>query len=239
MPTPYNILIVKRIAILQSNYIPWKGYFDIINSVDEFVIYDDAQYTKRDWRNRNQIKTESGLKWLTIPVEVKGKYKQTIKDTIVANKQWPEKHWKTIKNNYKNSSFFKEYEELFEKAYLQCKEIDSLSSINKLFINLINSIIGIDTIILESSDFYLSGNSNEKIISLCKQLGAGVYVSGPASKNYLTVELFEKEGILVSWMNYSGYPEYNQLAKPFEHRVSILDLIFNMGEKAPLFMKSH
>jgi hypothetical protein len=229
---------VKRIAILQSNYIPWKGYFDIINSVDEFVIYDDAQYTKRDWRNRNLIKTENGVKWLTIPVEVKGKYNQTIRETIVANKLWSEKHWKTIRIYYRTSSYFKEYEELFDEAYLQCRKLDSLSVINRLFIDLINSILGIETPLTDSSDFFFKGNANEKIISLCKQLGAGIYVSGPAAKEYLSQDLFDKEGITISWMNYHGYPEYNQLSSPFEHQVSILDLIFNEGIKAPLFMKS-
>lgn len=228
----------KRVAILQSNYIPWKGYFDIINSVDEFVIYDDAQFTKRDWRNRNLIRTNDGLKWLTIPVEVKGKYKQTIRETRIANKQWPEKHWKTLRNNYKTSSFFNDYENVFENTYLHCVDIDSLSVINKLFINLINSILGIKTILTDSSDFHFQGTSSEKIISLCQQLGAEIYVSGPAAKEYLSQELFMQEGISISWMNYSGYPEYYQEFEPFEHRVSILDLIFNEGEKAPLFMKS-
>jgi hypothetical protein len=228
----------KKVAIIQSNYIPWKGYFDIINMVDEFVIYDDAQYTKRDWRNRNIIKTKDGLKWLTIPVKVKGKYNQSIRETKIANKKWPEKHWKAIKNNYNTSAYFKEYEEVFEKIYLQCKDIEALSVINKLFINLINSILGINTNLTDSTEFHFTGTSSEKIISLCKQLGAEIYVSGPAAKDYLTDELFLKEGISILWMNYSGYPEYNQMFSPFEHRVSILDLIFNEGEKAPMYMKS-
>ncbi|MFW5835685.1 MAG: WbqC family protein, partial [bacterium] len=99
----------KKIAILQSNYIPWKGYFDIINYVDEFIVYDDAQYTRRDWRNRNLIKTPRGLKWLTIPVEVKGKYTQTIYETKIADKNWAEKHWKSIRHNYNEADCFEEF----------------------------------------------------------------------------------------------------------------------------------
>ena len=94
---------MKKLLITQSNYIPWKGYFDAINLVDEIVLYDDMQYTKRDWRNRNRIKTAQGVQWLTIPVEVKGKYFQKIKDTKVSHKQWPSDHWKAIELNYKRS----------------------------------------------------------------------------------------------------------------------------------------
>ena len=100
----------KRVAIVQSNYIPWKGYFDLINSVDEFVLFDDMQYTRRDWRNRNKIKTPQGLKWLSIPVKVKGKYYQKINETKIEKRDWANKHWKTISMNYRDSPHFKKFE---------------------------------------------------------------------------------------------------------------------------------
>ena len=99
---------MKKIAIIQSNYIPWKGYFDIINFVDEFVLFDDVQYTRRDWRNRNKIKTPDGATWLTIPVETKGKYLQNIRDVKITDNSWQKKHLKAIQLNYKNSKFFNE-----------------------------------------------------------------------------------------------------------------------------------
>jgi hypothetical protein len=228
----------KKVAILQPNYIPWKGYFDLINSVDEFIIYDDVQYTRRDWRNRNLIKTNKELRWLTIPVEVKGKYKQTIKETRVANNIWAEKHWKTIKQYYRSAPYFRKYENLFECAYIQCSEIEFLSEINKLFINLINSILAIETVLSTSSDYKVEGDKNEKIISLCKQIGADTYVTGPSARDYLDQTMFDKEGITIQWANYTGYPEYNQKFSPFEHNVSIIDLIFSVGDNAPLYMKS-
>src|SRR5882757_9025960 len=104
----------KKVAIVQSNYIPWRGYFDLINSVDEFILFDDMQYTRRDWRNRNRIKTANGIIWLTIPVVVKGRYSQSIQETEVSDSNWAAKHWKTLQQSYARAAHFKEYETLFE-----------------------------------------------------------------------------------------------------------------------------
>src|SRR5687768_17987150 len=98
--------MAKRIAIVQSNYIPWKGYFDLINSVDEFILFDSAQYTRRDWRNRNLVKTSAGPTWLTIPVATKGKFDQRICDTVVSERNWPQQHWKTIAHWYAKATHF-------------------------------------------------------------------------------------------------------------------------------------
>ena len=115
--------MTKKIAILQSNYIPWKGYFDIINLVDEFILFDDVQYTKRDWRNRNRIKTKQGLMWLTIPVMLKNRYFQKINETRISDTKWNRKHWSTISHNYSKAKYFKVYKEQFEELYLGCNEI--------------------------------------------------------------------------------------------------------------------
>src|SRR5688572_18851386 len=104
-PNSQNSEMTRKVAIVQSSYIPWKGYFDLINMVDEFVLYDDVQYTRRDWRNRNRIKTAAGLKWLTIPVEVKGKYHQLIRDTRIAEPRWGERHWAMLAQNYSGAGF--------------------------------------------------------------------------------------------------------------------------------------
>jgi len=229
---------MKKIAILQSSYIPWKGYFDIINSVDEFIIYDDAQFTRRDWRNRNIVKTKNGLKWLTIPIEVKGKYNQRIKDAKIANKEWASKHWQTIKHNYNSATYFKEYKELFERSFQLCKKLDFLSDVNRLFIDLVNSILEINTPIKNSSEYNLEGNKSERIVSICRQSKAEIYLSGPTAKNYLDRKLFSEAGIFIEWVNYDNYTEYKQLYPPFEHSVSIIDLIFNIGVNTPLFMNS-
>ena len=228
---------MKRVFIVQSNYIPWKGYFDAINLSDEFVIYDDVQYTRRDWRNRNKIKTSNGLLWLTIPVIVRGKYYQKISDTKIADKEWARRHWETIVNFYSRAAYFKEYRLLFEQLYLDCRE-EYLSRINYRFISAINNILGIKTKISWSSDYNLVEGKSERLLEICRQLKATEYLSGPSAKDYLDEALFLKENIKVSWMDYSGYPEYKQLFPPFEHSVSIIDLIFNEGQNAKKYMKS-
>jgi WbqC-like protein family len=226
-----------KIAILQSNYIPWKGYFDIINSVDEFVIYDDVQYTKGDWRNRNIIATRQGLKWLTIPVKTKGRLQLNINEIRVSDKNWKNKHWKTLQQNYGKAPYFSIYKELFADLYFQCSE-DFLSNINYKFITAINNILGISTPLKWSIEYNACGNPSERLIDICKKAGASTYLSGLSAKAYLDTSLFTKEGVCVEWVDYKGYPEYTQLHAPFEHGVTVLDLIFNEGPNAKKFMKT-
>jgi hypothetical protein len=226
----------KKVAILQSNFIPWKGYFDLINIVDEFVLYDDVQYTKGDWRNRNLIKTSDGLKWLTIPVSHESRT-QKIKETKILDSSWKKKIWLSIVNNYAKTEYFKVFKPLFEELFLRNEHV-FLSDINSMFIKAINTILGIETTISSSSDFDLSEGKSERLLSIVKQAGGTEYISGPAAKDYLEADLFKKENIKVSWMDYSGYPEYRQLFPPFDHKVTILDLIFNEGTNAVKYMKS-
>lgn len=226
-----------KVAISQSNYIPWKGYFDVINMVDHFVLYDDMQYTKRDWRNRNKIKTPQGTQWLSIGVEVKGKYFQKINETRINDLSWKEKHWKSISQNYAKSTYFNDYKEIFMKLYAGMDE-EYLSIVNYRFIAEINKILGIDTPVSWSSDYDLAEDRNERLLNICLELGADEYISGPAAKDYMDTKMFHDKGVKVTWMDYSGYPEYNQLYPPFEHSVTVLDLIFNEGPDAVKYMKS-
>jgi hypothetical protein len=225
------------VAIVQSNYIPWRGYFDLINSVDEFILYDDMQYTIRDWRNRNIIKTANGPLWLTIPVDVKGKYFQKIKDVTVSDPQWARKHWASIAHSYSKARHFSVSKELFVGLYAAPDE-RFLSKINHRFISAICQFLGIKTTISWSMDYAVEGDKTEKLVNLCKQAGATHYLSGPAAKAYLVEEPFAQEGISMSYMDYSSYLEYRQLYPPFEPQVSILDLIFNEGLDAKNYMKS-
>jgi hypothetical protein len=229
---------MKKIAILQSNYIPWKGYFDIINMVDEFVIYDDVQYTRRDWRNRNCIKTQNGLKWLSIPVKVKGKYNQKIRETRIADNNWASQHWKILKQNYKTASCFGIYTDLFEKTYYQASKMEFLSEVNRLFINTVNSILGIETLITDTPNDLIEGNKTEKIIAICNRADADIYLTGPSAKQYIDTKLFSDSHISLEWIDYNGYPAYPQQCSPFVHTVSIIDVIFNCGKNSPSVMKS-
>jgi hypothetical protein len=228
---------MKKIAILQSNYIPWKGYFDLIRRVDEFILYDDMQYTRRDWRNRNLIKTPNGLKWLTIPLLVKGKFDQKIKDTQVSGSSWAQDHWKTLKLFYSKAPHFKDYEKDFEQTYAQCGELEFLSQVNFKFIQLICGILKIQTRLSWSSDYELKPGKTERLVGLCQSAGATHYLSGPAAKDYIEDDLFRKAGVELEYIDYSGYPEYVQLYPGFEHGVSVVDLLFNAGPQASKYMK--
>ena len=216
---------MKKVAILQSNYIPWKGYFDIINSVDTFIIYDEVQYTKNDWRNRNLINSYNGTQWLTIPVRVLG-LNQKISETQISFSKWNKKHWNSIIANYGKAPNFKILKERFEQLYLGI-ETTSLSEINLIFIKFINELLGITTEIVSSVDLELVGDRNDKLIDAVKKVNGNVYLSGPAAKSYLDTDLFEKNGITVEWKTYGPYEEYPCIHNEFEHGVSILDVIFN------------
>lgn len=229
---------MKRVAILQSNYIPWKGYFDIINMADEFILYDDMQYTKRDWRNRNKIMTSAGVKWISIPISTKGKFNQKINETKVLDNRWADQHWKSLHYNYAKAKYFPDYADRIKAIYEECKDESYLSIINYKFIQEICSILGICTKITWSSDYQLADGKTERLVQLVKDAGGSNYLSGPAAKNYIKEELFEQAGIALEWMDYSKYPEYTQLSKVFEHGVSILDLIFNEGPGAAKFLKT-
>lgn len=227
----------KTIAILQSNYIPWKGYFDLIHRVDEFILFDDMQYTRRDWRNRNKIKTPQGLLWLSIAVQAKGNYHQHIKDVVISDAGWNRAHWKTISHHYARAKWFSTYRERLEELYCGCEET-RLSRINHRFLVALCEMLGIDTRITWSMDYRLADGKTERLVDLCKQAGATEYLSGPAAKDYIEEELFAEAGIRLGWMDYSSYPEYEQLYGPFEHHVSIIDLILNEGPQALKYLKS-
>lgn len=224
----------KKVAILQSNYIPWKGYFDIIARADAFVIYDEVQYTKNDWRNRNLIKTANGLQWLTIPVRQKT-ISQKIHETEIVNNSWSRKHFNALQANYGKSPYFNTYKDEIKQIYDESDVY--LSEINRKFIVLINKFLDITTDIIDSRTLGLEGNRQEKLIDACQKLSAKTYISGPAAKDYIEDSLFEKNNLDILWMDYSGYKIYHQLHGDFEHSVSVLDLLFNEGPYARDYLK--
>jgi len=229
--------VVKTVAIVQSSYIPWKGYFDLIACSDVFVLFDDVQYTKRDWRSRNQIKTANGLLWLTIPVKVKGKYFQKIREVEVADSKWAQSHWNSIRHAYSKAKAFEQYESIFKRAYSDVSEIAKLSEVNELLTRLICSCLGITTEIRRSDEFELKEDKTEKLVGICEQLGATKYVSGPSAASYIEPEKFTCKNLELAYFDYSNYPEYEQLYPPFEHGVSALDLLFNVGTESKNYLK--
>jgi hypothetical protein len=231
-----KLTLMKKVAILQSNYIPWKGYFDMIAAVDEFILYDDMQYTRRDWRNRNQIKTPQGVQWLTVPVQVKGKYDQKIKDTLIDGSDWATAHWKTLVQNYRRAPHFLEVAQWLEPLYLS-ESYTNISKLNRRFIEVICHYLGIKTIISNSWDYNLLDGKTERLADLCMQAGGTEYISGPSAKDYVDESVFNNMKIQLTWFDYAGYPEYPQLWAEFTHGVTILDLLFNCGKDAPKYMR--
>jgi hypothetical protein len=225
---------VKKVAILQSNYIPWKGYFDMIAAVDEFILYDDVQFTKNDWRNRNRIKTPKGLEWLSIPVGQD--IGRRIRDVELPDRRWQEKHWKTLEANYGRAAHFAEVAAVFEPLY-RSRSHSRLSALNREFIEAICGYLGISTSISNSWDYDLAEGRTDRLVDLCEQTGAAEYVTGPSARNYLDESAFADRGIRLTWFDYTGYSEYPQLWGEFSHEVTVLDLLFNCGRDAARHMR--
>ena len=228
---------MKKIAIVQSNYIPWKGYFDLIAHVDEFILYDDVQYTKRDWRNRNRIKTPTGLQWLTVPVLTKGSFKQKINETKIDGTKWQIDHWQSLEKNYSRAPYFIEVSSWLKPLFTENSYI-YISELNRRFLFSICSYLGIKTKISSSSDYKLFGDKTERLANLCVQSYGTEYVSGPAAKSYIDESVFSKMSLNFTWFNYGTYKEYPQQWSGFDHKLSILDLLFNCGEKSTIIYKS-
>ena len=225
---------MKKVAVIQSNYIPWKGYFDIIHDVDQFVFYDDVQYTKNDWRNRNKIKSRQGLHWLTIPVGSRNE--RLIYEVEIEDLNWTKKHWETIKQSYAKAPYFNTYKDFFESFYLGTNWTN-LSELNQYLIKTISKkFLGIETDFRDSREFQPEGQKLDRLIDLLVKVGANLYVSGPTARSYIQGDAFKDAGIELVFKDYSGYPEYPQQFPPFEHAVSILDILFNCGPRVPEFI---
>jgi WbqC-like protein family len=223
-----------RVGVLQSNYLPWKGYFDIIHDVEVFVFYDDNQYTKNDWRNRNRVKAASGAQWLTVPVgDAIGR---NICDVALPDQRWQQKHWDTIRQNYGKCPHFGRYRSWLEHLYLGTRWAN-LSELNHYTIrHIANEFLGIKTSFVDSRQVDARGQKLDKLLDLLGRVGAATYLSGPAARDYIVPERFSERGIVLTWKDYAGYPEYPQRFPPFDHAVTVLDLLFNTGPDAPWYI---
>ncbi|MDX1463687.1 MAG: WbqC family protein [Marinirhabdus sp.] len=225
---------MKKVGIIQSSYIPWKGYFDIIHDVDLFVYLDDVQFTARDWRNRNRIKTSQGARWLTIPVGEK--IHRLIHEVPINDKHWNRKHWASIQQSYSKTPYFKNYKDFFEYVYMD-RQWENLSEFNQFLTTKISQdFLGIKTEFKDSREYNSRGEKLERLLDLLIKIDVDYYVSGPSAREYIVEERLTEIGVELHYKDYSGYPEYPQLFPPFEHAVSILDLLFNCGPDAPYYI---
>ncbi len=225
-------------VVLQPSYIPWRGYFHQIHKADLFVFYDDVNFDKDGWRNRNRVKTGQGTKWLTIPVTA-GPHKQLHTTPIhqvqiCQDQSWNSAHWKTLQHSYSKAPYFKHYAPLLEPYYQ--KPYSLLSEFLMELTQALAHELGIHhTRFAKSSDIGSSGTKTDRIIGLLKAVGATHYITGPTARSYMDESQFEAAGITTEYMVYD-YPDYDQLYPPFDPKVSILDLLFMKGPDASRYI---
>ena len=222
-----------NVVILQPSYIPWRGYFDQIRRANLFIFYDDIQYDKHGWRNRNQIKTAQGKQWLTIPVHSHGVTEGIpIKDVRIDwSKPWPKNHLKALTVSYSKAPYFKKYLPLIDSFYARHDE--TLADFTIATTETITRALGIlSTRFMRSSEILgINGQKTDRLIQILSKVGAKHYISGPSAHNYIEQDKFDAAGITLEYIKYD-YPEYEQLYPPFEPFVSMLDLLFMNGERA-------
>ena len=225
----------RRVALLQSNYLPWKGYFELIHSVDEFIFFDDVQFTKNDFRNRNRIKTPRGVEWITIPCG--SRISRLIREVEITSSKWRRGHWEKIRQSYRKAPYFKLYKDFFESYYSE-NTSTNLSEINQFLIRSIcEDFLGFRTKLTDCSSYKVKeSQGSERVLEFVLAAGGTTYVSGPSARNYLDINAFRTAGITVEFFDYEGYEEYEQLYPPFEHTVSIVDLLFMCGSESPKYV---
>jgi hypothetical protein len=219
-----------KVAVLQSSYMPWKGYFDLMHDAELFIFYDDVQFTKNDWRNRNKIKTPNGPMWLSIPVG--DVIHRRIDEVAIIDGRWQEKHWKSIKQNYSKAPYFKsEFGKWLENVYMN-NMWTNLSHLNQSTMLVIaQRFLGIQAKFASSSEYSLQGHKEDRLLDLLMKVGCKDYYCGPASRNYIELEKFRDAGINVVFKD-TNYPVYKQVYEGFDAFVSIIDLLMCAGTQA-------
>jgi len=233
--------MARTIVVTQSNYLPWRGWFDMLRGCDALVLLDSVQFTRRDWRNRNRIKTAQGPVWLTVPVEVKGRYNQAVDETRIQDRSWAEAHLRSIAMAYARAPHFADVYSWLEREIRAVEREELLSRVNEALIRAFCAKLGIGLPIMRDGDVLPRAElpelgPSERLAALTHAVGGTRYISGPAAKAYLDFAPFERRGIEVIWMDYSGYPPYPQLWGDYEPAVSIVDLLLNTGDDAPRFL---
>ncbi len=217
----------KTVVILQPGYLPWLGFFHQMYRSDVFVLYDDVQYTRRDWRSRNRVLGNQGPLWLTVPVYQKGRYHQLILEARINNEtDWAAKHLATLKQCYSKAPYFDDYYGLLQTVLTHRWRL--LMDLNQSLIHDLAAALGLERKIIRSSQLNIAGEKTDRLLNICKHLGATRYLSGEAATDYLQTERFEKENIEVTFDHYE-HPVYRQRAKEFVPYLSIVDLLFHEG----------
>ena len=226
---------MMRVGIIQPNFIPWRGYFDFIRSVDLFILLDDVQYTKNGWRARNKIKTPSGSQWLTVPVRNRGLAMRLDEALIDNTHDWRRKHAGSWQANYADAPWYGDLCELL-KAMNESRHA-TLLTLNRRLIEVLCEYLGITTPIVLASEFKIANTRTEKVVDLLRAVEGTHYLSGPSADEYLDRQLFIDKGITLEYKSYD-YPSYPQLWGPFDGAVTVLDVVANCGPSARDFLRS-
>lgn len=215
------------VVVLQPGYLPWLGFFDQMRRADVFVYYDDVQYDKHGWRNRNRIKTQTGAQWLTVPVRHSGLGFPKILDVeIDTGAAWARKHVSTLRQAYAKAPFVSVYMPALEELLM--RRWERLVDLDVAVADWIAGALGLSPAIERSSRLGIDGERSDRLVRICERFGAGTYLSGNAAQDYLDVALFERQGIAVEWQNFA-HPVYPQLHGGFVSHLSALDLLLNCG----------
>lgn len=232
-PLRYRARFIVNVVVLQPSYVPWRGYFHLIQRADVFVFYDDVQYDKHGWRNRNRIKTAAGSQWLTIPVLSKGNTESGLpihEARISPAEKWAKKHLAGIAQSYGKAPFFEAYRALVESFYAPPPPLLADFTIDTT--KKIAQALGLTkTQFLRSSELQIEGAKNDRLLALLTKVGATHYISGPSAKAYIDEAAFAAANISLEYQVYD-YPEYEQLYPPFDPQVTVLDLLFMKGPAA-------
>ena len=219
--------VSPTVVVLQPGYLPWLGFFDQLRRADVFVYYDDVQFDKHGWRNRNRIKTQAGLQWLSVPVRHSGLGLPRVMDVeIDARTAWARKHVASLRQAYARAPHAAEY--LPQLAEVLERKWERLVDLDFAVVDVIRGWLGLERRIVRSSELGIDGRQSDRLVRICRHFGARTYYSGAAARSYLDVGLFDSHGIQVVWQDFV-HPVYPQLHGPFEPYLSIVDLVFNCG----------
>ena len=214
----------------QPVYLPWLGLFHKIASADLFCYFDIVQYQRKDYNNRNKVKTSNGELWLSVPVESKNHLSKNVSKILIVQDSWVKKHLKSIELNYKKTPFFKDYFPELQSILINDSK-DSLGYLNLKLLEYFMECLKIDTPIVKASDCNFEGIGSDLVLDMCVKLGADNYIFGEHGKNYADVKAFKEAEIVVEFQNYI-HPVYRQMGRDFLPYMSIIDLLFNEGDKS-------
>ena len=213
--------------VSQSNYLPWKGYFDLVRRADVLVLLDNVQFTRRDWRSRNMIKTPSGVQWLTVPVCAPAGRMTSVSEAEISDEGWAKSHLRAVELSYRRTSHFEQVFGVLEECLYQGDTL--LSNLNERILRTLFEFMNIDVEIQVARGPVMEVDPSERILDLVQRAGGARYISGPAARSYLDTSIFAGAEVEVDFIDYPSYPEYQQLWPPFRHDVSIVDVLFHLG----------